>query len=163
MPDLQPAQLFLFDRPVQGGPPLSEEMRNNFEALARTMLTDSDAYPSAPRKGMVRIFEDAGPPAVTKYQWYDGGTWRTMLQKIEGGVAAPAKLLIDITTPLAVWTIDHNLGSRPVVQVFDSPWNQLQPVFGAPGAGQYSLLHVNENRVVITHPGAQDGHAIILG
>jgi len=161
--EIQPAQQFQYDTPEQNTPNISQEMRDNFEGVARTFLTDDDALPAAPREGQQRIFKDAGPPASTKLQWYDGATWRTLIQRIEGGVAAPLKQIVDVTVPQTTWTIDHNIGSYPVVQVFDNTWNQFQVVPTAPGANQYLLVHVNENRVVITHTGAQDGHVIILG
>lgn len=125
MADLQPAQLFQFDRPFQGAPPRSEEIRQNFEALARTFYTDDTTYPEAPRSGALRIFRDVGPPLNVKIQWHDGANWRTIAQNIEGGIAVPSKRIVDINSPLSVWTIDHNLGSQVVALVFDSTWFAL--------------------------------------
>jgi hypothetical protein len=39
-----------------------------------------------------------------------------------------SKLIIDYTTPQTVWTIDHNLGSRPLVQVFSAMPPSTTPV-----------------------------------
>lgn len=125
MADVQPAQLFLFDRPATGAPPRSEEVRNNFEAVARNFYTEDTAYPEVKRSGMARIFRDPGPPVNVKLQWWDGSDWRTIAQNIEGGIAAPAKQIVDINAALDVWTIDHNLGSQVLALVFDTNWNIL--------------------------------------
>lgn len=127
MSDLLPGQLFRYDRPLQGSPTLSSEMRDYLQALARTHYTDNGIYPEAPRLGQLRIFADPGPPLNVRLQWYDGAIWRTLLQNIEGGQAAPAKQIVDVNVATDVWTIDHNLGSQPLVQVFDSTWKAMQP------------------------------------
>lgn len=134
MTELQPAQKFQYGVPGQNTPSLSAEIRDNFEAVARTFLTNDGALPAAARAGQVRIFQDPGPPANTKLEWYDGATWRTLLQRIEGGVAAPLKQIVDFTTPQTTWTIDHNIGSRPLVQVFDTAARQLEAVNTFPEA-----------------------------
>lgn len=132
----EPAQVFLYDRPVQGGPSLSEEMRNNFRALAQTFYGTDAANPVAPRIGQFRVLREEPPAfAVTnvKVQWFDGAVWRTLLQGIEGGIPAPTKLIVDITAPLAVWTIDHNLGSFPLVQVLNASGQEMVPFNVASG------------------------------
>lgn len=167
--EVQPGQKFTYDRPFTGGPALSQEVRDNFEALARTNITDDATYPAAPRGGMFRIFNDPGPPTNAKFQWYDGATWRTLIQRIEGGGVGtasitPTRLAVDFTSALTTWSIDHNLGAQPLVQVFDALWNQLQVVPPGPVvAGQYLLVHSTENRVVVTHPGPITGHVVIIG
>jgi hypothetical protein len=161
MPERQPSELFQFDQPPEGGPRTSAEMRDNFNALGQTNYGDDEDYPAAPRKGMLRILKDG---ANTKFQWYDGATWRDMLQRIEGGVPAPVKVIVDVTVAATVWTVDHNLGSQPLVQVFDASWNQRQVVPPGPvAADQYLLTHVNTNRFTVTHSGAVTGHVVILG
>jgi hypothetical protein len=129
---LEPSQLFQYDVPGQDSPAGSKEMRDNYEGIARTFLTTVDARPAAPREGQRRIFKDPGPPANVKYQWYDGATWRTLLQQIEGGVAAPLKQIVEFNIAQTVWTINHNIGSQPLVQVFDTARRQLQPIHTFP-------------------------------
>lgn len=153
MADLLPAQLFQFDRPLQGGPPLSEEVRNNFEALARSFYTDDAAYPEAARQGMLRIYRDVGPPVNVQIQWYDGSAWRTIAQNIEGGIAAPSKRIVDIQNPLDVWTIDHNLGSQVLALVFDSSWYQLQARSLAEDRRIINLGHLPSGLLTTLAPG----------
>ena len=124
MVDLQPAQLYLFDRPLQGGPPTSEDVRNNFEALARTFYTDDTTYPEVARQGMMRIFDDSGN---VKIQWYDGTAWKTVAQNVGAGIPAPAKQIVEFTAAAAQWVVDHNLGTKVAAQVYDSSWNLLPP------------------------------------
>lgn len=131
MPDTrEPAQIFLYDRPPQGAPSLSSEVRDNFSALAQSHYGTDPANPTAPRIGHVRILREEPPAfAVTnvKYQWFDGAIWRTLLQRLEGGIPAPTKLIVDVSTPLTIWTIDHNLGSFPIVQIVNAAGQELVP------------------------------------
>jgi hypothetical protein len=160
--DLEPGALFQFGVPAEGAPRTSQPVRDNFTALGQTHYTTDEGYPASPRKGMMRILLDPAD-SIHRLQWFDGSTWRSMLQRIEGGTPAPVKVIVDVNAAATTWTVDHNLGSKPLVQVFDATWIQRQPISAAPGAGQYVLTHVNDNRFTVTHSGAVTGHVIILG
>lgn len=126
-----PAEKFRFGVPVAGAPATSQEIRENFEALAQNCYTTNPDFPSSPREYQTRILNDIMDPVQAgnlRMQVYVGGAWRDVMQHLEGGVAAPAKLYAEFTTPAVVWTVDHNLGSKPVALVFDATWRQLQPV-----------------------------------
>jgi hypothetical protein len=158
----EPGTLFLYGIPAEDAPVRSAEMRGNFEGLARTHYTTDAALPLAPRQGQQRIWEDVAAGNV-RLQYYDGAAWLTLLQLIASGVPAPRRLLFSITTPMAVWTLDHNLGQQPLAQVFNTAWRQLQASPTGPGAGQYLLDHPTPNRIVVTHPAPATGFAIIVG
>jgi|CXWL01.1.fsa_nt_gi hypothetical protein len=169
---LEPGQLFLFDRPAQGTPVLSSEIRDNLQAVARTNLSSDPAFPANPRTGMLRFLTE--DPLNYKLQaWLEqsggGAAWRDLLQYVNLGIAAPAKLVFDITVPPLVnsWTIDHNLGSYPLVQPFNSAGYQFG-VLGqgfVPAANQCLIQQVTLNRVVITFAPATfpTGFVVIVG
>jgi hypothetical protein len=152
------ADKWAWGKPVHRGPRLSEEIRENFDTLGRWNITDDETYPDSPRDGMPRVNE-SDTTNVKLQMWYDSA-WQTLMQNLQAGVPAPAKTIFEITTAVAVWTLDHNFGSAVIVQVFDASWNILTPSniqqvdTGAPPL---------KNRVVITHGAAQDGFAVIIG
>jgi len=122
----EPGALFEYDRPLEKAPVDAVEMRNLFTALAQSHYTTDEDFPTAPRVGMVRL--NAADATNVKLEIFQGDTWRVALQNIQGGVAAPAKQVVQVTTALSAWTIDHNLGSQPLVQVYDTAFRQMTPV-----------------------------------
>ncbi len=62
---------------------------------------------------------------------------------------APASFTFDQPTPAAVWTIDHNLGLYPTVEVYDWDWNAIE------GA----IAHPSLTRTVVTFITPVSGHA----
>lgn len=152
------ADRWQWGKPVYRGPRLSEELRENFDTLGRLNITDDETYPDSPRDGMPRVNE-ADSTNVKLQIWY-GLDWRTILQNIQSGIPAPAKQIHEVTVAAAVWTIDHNLASAVIVQVFDSTWNILTPT---------NIQQVDtgipplKNRVVITHGAPTTGNAVIIG
>lgn len=115
--------------PAEQTPARSAEIRNALEALARTFYSTDDAIPQNPRDGQMRIFDEVGL-GNTKLQWRFGGDWQTVLQNVQNDVPAPSKQVAAGFAAVASspWVVDHNLGSKPLVQVFDLSYNQLQPV-----------------------------------
>jgi len=126
MADIEPGQLFLYGRPVEGAFVDAEEMRNNLTALARTHYTTDVLYPLNAQDGQPRI--NAVDPNNIKFQVFISGAWRTVLQQVDKGVAAPVKNIWQFDTAGAAWIIDHNLGSQPLVQIYDAAFNLLTPV-----------------------------------
>ena len=124
----EPGQLFQFDRPLARGPVASAEVRGLFTALGQTNYTTDPTFPAAPRVGMQRI--NAADPNNIKWEVFQGtpGVWRTLLQNVQGGVITPAKQIVQVVAPTTTWTIDHNLGTQPIVQVFDASFRQMVPV-----------------------------------
>jgi hypothetical protein len=122
---IEPGRLFQFDRPLVGAQVDAVLMQGLLEALARTNFTTDTAYPSAPREGMLRI--NASDSSNVKLEVFQGspGTWKVLLQHLETGVASPTKQIIQFLTPQTSWLVDHNLGSQPIVQTFDSGFNLL--------------------------------------
>lgn len=122
---VQPAQVWLFERPGTGTPVRSEEVRNNFNAIGRLFFTDNADYPENPRNGMPRVL--AQDPNNVRFQVWFNNAWRTIFQNIQRGIPAPAQLVATVESPgLTTWTIDHNLGVKPIVQVFDELGNMLE-------------------------------------
>ncbi len=122
----EPGELFLFARPAVGTPVKSDEVRNNFDALAQLNRTSKPEFPTIKKDGMPRFLtEDLNN--VRLQIWFDNA-WRTIVQNIQLGIPAPAKLEATFNpAPVGpTWTIDHGLGSRPLVQVFDLAGNQLE-------------------------------------
>lgn len=115
--------------PAEQTPARSAEMRNALEALARTFFSTDPLLPTNPRDGQLRVFDEVGL-GNTKLQWRVGGAWTTMLQNIQDGVAAPAKQVAAgfAAVPSTPWVVDHNLGSKPLPQIYDLSFRQLQPV-----------------------------------
>lgn len=126
MAENEPGTLFRYGRPVEGAFVDAVEMREYFEALARTHYTTDAGFPQNARDGQPRI--NAVDPNNIKLQVWLSGAWRTVVQQVDKGIAAPVKSIWQFDTPGAAWVIDHNLESQPVVQVFDTLWNQLTPV-----------------------------------
>ena len=167
MPD--PGSMFSFAIPADNTPARSPEMRAQFEALARLNYTTDAAYPKNPRAGMPRVLAD--DTSNIKLQVYylstptdpSTGAWRTILQNLQLALPAPAKFISAKSG--ASWTIDHNLGTYPQVQVLNSDGWQMQvvPQGATPGVGEYKLQHVTVNRFVVTHNSAIDGFVIFIG
>jgi hypothetical protein len=155
--------LFLFDEPQAGAPRRSLEIRNNFEAVVRTNFGTDPAKPASPREGMLRILKDVTVANNWKLQGFLSGAWQTLLQRINGGFAAPAKRIFVFNAATSPWQLQHDLGSQPLVQVFDLTYMQRQVVPAAPGAGQYTLQHADANKVIVTFAAPATGVAIVLG
>ena len=160
MPEPEPGALFNFAVPATGVPQRSVDVRSNFEALARTLLTSDAAVPATARRGMVRILDQVG---AVRLQWYTGSAWVDLILNIDQGNVIPVRTQLQVAAAATVWTVDHNLGRRPLVQVFNGSFRQLAPIASAPAAGQYILDHVNENRFTVTHPAPVAGFAIFIG
>ncbi len=130
MADPQPASRWAWERPGTGTPIRSVEVRENLDALGVLLRTDDEDLPIIKRDGMPR-FNVSDPNNVRFQIWQDNG-WRTLVQKIQLGIPAPAKLESRFDVATLVWTIDHNLGSRPHLQVYDIAGNLLQLVTLSP-------------------------------
>ena len=163
-----PGTLFQFQKPAPGSPTLAEEVRDNFTALVQNNLitaqSDPTKVPPAPKDGMRRI--NAVDPNNVKDEVYFNGNWRTVFQKLNLGNPAPAKIIVQVTVPQSVWTIDHNLGGLVIVQVLNDSLIQRQNVPSAPNSDQYILQHVitpTVQRIIITHPFNTTGWVIISG
>lgn len=129
MADPEPGRVFDYSVPAENVPARSVEVRENFRALAQSFLTTNDAFPENPREGQMRVFNDGGN---YRRQMYDGGAWRTVLQNMQSGIAAPAKVIAAFTAAANPWVIDHNLGTRPLAQVLDLSWVKLRAFRDAP-------------------------------
>lgn len=120
MPD--PAALYQVGIPRDQTPARSEEIRNNFQALLQNLFTSDPALPLNAPDYAIRLLDDVNDPIQAgnlRLQVRFGGAWRDILQNLQGGLAAPAKSLLDFVQggPSSPWVIDHNLGSQPMVQV----------------------------------------------
>jgi len=142
---------FQFDLPRQGTSGTSEEIRGNMNSLATTNLTDDSAFPTNPRDGMQRIF--TGDPSNIRLQVYYGGSWITLISNISL-TTTPSSHKEESFTSSAVWTYDHNLGKRPLVQVLNSADQLIQPA---------TIEHASVDRVVVTHGSAISGSIIVVG
>lgn len=170
----EPGQLYQAQRPTPGAPVLAEEVRDNFTALAANNYiekADPTLFPAVPFAGMHRT-NATDPNNVKEEVWLPGsgggggGAWKTISQKVQLGVPNPAKVVVQLTVAANVWTIDHNLGSLPLVQVLSDALIQLQNVPAAPGADQYILQHVITplvQRVIVTFSAPRTGWIIIVG
>lgn len=74
--------LFQYDLPRTGAPVKSDEVRANFEGIARTHYTTDEGKPPAPRLGQLRV--NAKDPSRVKLQvwlgtWQDGFTIGTVI------------------------------------------------------------------------------------
>jgi hypothetical protein len=123
---LEPGDKFTHDTPRLSSYQSSEEMRNNLTALAQQHYTTDAAKPFDPRDGQPRV--NASDPANVKLEVYLSGAWRTLLQRIGIGQAAPTSQIAQFDTALAAWTIDHNLGAQPTALVYDGQFRQLEAV-----------------------------------
>ena len=133
MAESEPGRVFQYNIPADQTPARSSEVRENFRALMRNQYTTDPAHPASPQEHEFRLLDDHTTPALTgnlRLQVYLGGTWREVLQNLQLGFAAPSKVVSAAFNAVALnpWVVDHNLGSKPVVQVFDSSWNQLRVV-----------------------------------
>lgn len=152
MPDLEPAQFQVYGLPVADSFVTSLQMRQQLEALARNFYSTSSANPQENRSGQIRVLAD--DPTNVKIQVYLNGVYRTFAQSVQDGVAAPIKQIVQVPvgTPLAQWTINHNLGTQPVVLVFDTGFTQLQ-VFPATGGVERVYLGSIPSSVLSALPG----------
>jgi hypothetical protein len=162
MPSPEASGLFIFDEPQAGAPQRSQEVRNNFEAVVRANFGTDPTKPAVARDGMSRVLKD-GITGVVRLQYYLNGGWRTFGQFLELGVPVGTKKIFQFTPASTPWTITHNLGSQPLVQVYDATYKQLQAVPAAPGADQYILQHSGSNVTIVTHAAPASGYAIVLG
>ena len=160
MPTPEASGLFIFDEPQAGAPQRSQEVRNNFEAVARTNFGTDSTKPIAPREGMSRLLK----VGTTVYlQYFLNGGWRTFAQALELGVPVGTKKIFTFSTAINPLTLTHNLGSPPLVQIYDNTYKQRQVVPFAPGPDQYILQHSGPNVTIVTHAAPATGFAIVLG
>lgn len=121
------SDLYTFDQPASGSQQLSLLIRNNFEALSRNNFGTDPNFPKNAREGMERIRKD--PSTGTYYlEFFLAGAWQIAARGLQLGTPMAAKKLFQFSTPVSVWNLTHNLGSQPIVQVFDPSWTQLQAV-----------------------------------
>ena len=77
---------------------------------------------------------------------------------MEQSLSIPRRMESAVAVAAAVWTINHNMGVRPLVQSYNTLDTLLAPV---------SIVHVLVagvyNRVVITHGAPVAGYAILVG
>jgi len=152
---------FNFDQPAaapQGEVPLaSQVVRENFNAIGTLNWTTDPAFPKNPRNGMPRIL--ANDPSNLELQVHYDGAWRTVLEHFEV-ILAGAKIAkhLEAAFTTAVWTIDHNFGTRPVVQCFDNTNSLVVPAIiqHVQVAGEWA-------RTIVTHAGPVIGYAVLVG
>jgi hypothetical protein len=163
----EPGSLFLFDRPASNTPALSQEMRDNFTALARTNITTDAAFPVDAREGMLRINASDPNDVRLEVALIVAGSlvWRTIAKQLQLAKALPTKLIADFGAPTNPWVVDHNLGSQPLAQAYNASWFAFQvvPQGGPIAAGQCTVEHPSPNRVIITFAAGATGHLIVVG
>lgn len=142
---------FIFDLPRYKSPTLSQEVKNNLNALAQNNYTVSEELPKNPRNGMFRF--NASDENDIRLQYYYNGSWRTLFGNLEGG-ATQARRKAESFASLDTWVFDHNLGLRPVVQVVNASGEVVHP---------FKIEHSSVDRVTVTHSTAQSGEIIVLG
>lgn len=67
-----------------------------------------------------------------------------------GTASGDKNLQVDITSPLSVWVIEHNLGKKPAVQVFDDAGIEIEA----------NIIHDTNNKVTITFNSSTTGSVI---
>lgn len=159
----EPGSMFNYGIPADNTPGIAQEMRLNFEALARSHYTTDPTFPTAPRSGQLRVLDETSGVGV-KLQWYDGTAWVTLLQGIESDIATPLRREVNFAS-VASLVVDHYLGVSPVVQVVDSTGQLLQPVSpGPPGsASEFSMIHNSLDRVTLSFGASITGKVILIG
>ena len=150
--------LFTFDTPAEDDNLESQPIRQMLNALGDTFRTTNINYPLAPRAEMLRVLDEDDLHVNIRLQRYYGGVWVTLLAYLKQALPIPRRLESAIIVAAGVWTINHNLGVRPLVQCFDAADTSLIPV---------SVVHVLVagvyNRVVITLGAPSAGYAIFVG
>ena len=149
--------IFTFDVPVEGDPLDALPLRMNLNALGTTCYTTDAGYPTAPQTGMLRIYDAAGAGTNVLLQYYWGGAWVTLINHLES-LASVIRRLEFAFAAAATWTINHNLGVRPIVQCYDAADSILAPV-----NIQHVLVGGAWNRVVVSYGAPQAGYAILNG
>lgn len=149
--DPEPGALFQYGIPAEGAPMDSKEIANNFLALAEnnytsdTSLSGDSAFPKTKRKGQFRI--NASDPTNVRLQLalVLGGSlvWVTVLKYLQLGFSAPLLRIVLVNPGVNVWTIDHDLGQKPLVQVFDDVGFQFDTVGQAQLGTAISKLQVD--------------------
>lgn len=155
--------LFIFGEPQSGAPRRSQEIRNNFEAVARMNITADPSLPKNPHEGMSRILMDLSPANNWLWQLYLEGQWRTQLSRINSSQSGVSRRTFTFGSAVNPWVIQHNSGNQPLVQIFDSTFKQMQVVPFGPGPGQFILQHADANRCNVTFAGPTTGFAIVIG
>lgn len=152
MAEPQPASTFVFGRPGTGTPVKSAEVRANLDALAVLLRTNDEDLPVIRRDGMPRF--NVFDPNNIKFQIFFDNAFRTVFQKIQLGIPAPTKLesRFDPAPVGNTWTIDHNLGSRPLIQAYDLNGNLLQKVTLAPPPRDQIVMSRTPPPVLTTLP-----------
>lgn len=149
---------FTFDSPAHGSPIVSQVVRENINSLGTTCYTTDAAYPATPRTGMMRILDVGGLATNIQLQWYYGGIWNTIITHLEALLPLAKRMVVTFAVAAAVWTINHNMDVRPLIQCFDSTDLHIVPT---------SIQHVqvagNWRRIVVTHGAAIAGYAILVG
>ena len=143
-------EIFIFDIPVTDSPQKAVEIRNNLNALGVNNATANADFPRDPRDGMTRVLEAS--PSVIKFQLFWGTSWRTIADF--SGLSTSARRSSQNFVSTDVWVFDHNLGVKPLVQVILATGAVVFPL---------SVVHANDNRVIITHTAAQSGTIIVVG
>lgn len=154
MAELEPGQLFTHDVPIAQAVLDAVEVRNNFTALARTLYTTDPVNPLDKRQGMMRILADPAEAPNKKLQAFLDGDWRTLLQNIAAGIAAPVKQIVQIAAASNSWVVDHNLGSQPLVQIYDATFKKLEAKSVNPEAVTQHLGFIPAAVLTTLAPGA---------
>ena len=138
---------FIFDIPADHTPLKAKDIRDQFNVLAVNHITSDPNFPRNPRDGMLRVFS---PDGVTVALQLFFGTWRNLYIN----VGTQARKQEQIFTSLAQWVFDHNLGTYPIVQVYDSSGREIIPEH---------VDHISTNRVIVTHSAITSGKIIVVG
>lgn len=143
--------MFRFGIPVGHKGVKSDEVRDNFEALATTNATSREDEPKSPRNGMLRVFapEDSGAVLLQLF-W---NSWRTLL--CVGGTITAAMRTDKAFTSSTNWVFDHNLGDYSIVQCIDTTTNEV--------IHPEKIEHASVNRVIVTHSRPVTGKIIVVG
>lgn len=150
--------IFIYDVPLEGDPLDALLVRQNLNALGTTCWTTDAGYPTAPQDGMLRILDLAGAGTNIQLQYYYSGAWVVLINHLELLASVIRRIEFAFGVAAATWTINHNLGVRPIVQCYDAADLLLTPV-----SIQHVLVGGFYNRVVVSYGAPQAGYAILNG
>lgn len=125
--ELEPARLFTHGIPIAGAFIDAVEIEHNLRALIQTNYTTDPNYPAGAKQGQLRI-NGTNPLNITLDVFLDG-VWQ-VLTGLGGGGGGASVVMVPFASSM-VWTLDHNLGHKPLVQVIDSSFRLLAPVSSA--------------------------------
>lgn len=148
--------LFVFETPARGADLASQVVRENFMSLGTTNYTTNPAYPKNPRKGMLRVFDLNGAGTNIKLQQFLNGSWTSLVEHLELLLSLCRRREINCTG--AVWTVNHGLGFKPVVQCYDALHQKIEPT-----TIQHVLIGGEWSRTVVTHAAPVTGYVILVG